>query len=79
MWTHNCEHGILIGSRLRYVDGSLEFEGEGVQFGPEQLTARIGRLAELVPSSVPPRGTKCSLSGPLDKEAHEVLRTIPAR
>ena len=46
VWTHNCEHGVLRGMELRKSgDGksplTLEVTGEAVEFGPEQLLARI--------------------------------------
>ena len=45
-WTHNCEHGYVRGWPLsldcaeRRVVASFEGE-EGIQFGPEQLVARL--------------------------------------
>jgi hypothetical protein len=49
VWTHNCEHGVLRGCRLLSEitdDGSLislsvDPDYDQVEFGPEQLIARI--------------------------------------
>ena len=44
-WTHNCEHGVIRGTALELVDGDpprLRLrEDVDVEFGPEQLLARI--------------------------------------
>jgi hypothetical protein len=45
VWTHNCEHGVLRGEEMIYntSDGVwlLRSTGRMVEFGPEQVTARI--------------------------------------
>ena len=44
MFTHNCEHGWIYGTALRLDDGVLrpaDTADDFVQFGPEQLLARL--------------------------------------
>ena len=42
VWTHNCEHGVLRGLELVVDDARmLVATGQVVEFGPEQLVARI--------------------------------------
>jgi len=45
VWTHNCEHGVLRGAALDFQPDIQEFQEqepfEQVEFGPEQLVARI--------------------------------------
>ena len=45
VWTHNCEHGVLRGLEMKQESGdSSRFarkDMEEVEFGPEQLIARI--------------------------------------
>ena len=45
VWTHNCEHGVLRGLEMKQEpENSSQFvrtEMEEVEFGPEQLIARI--------------------------------------
>lgn len=51
VWTHNCEHGVLRGQELVIIVDdllsstappvALRSTGEMVEFGPEQLVARI--------------------------------------
>ena len=42
VWTHNCEHGVIRGYQLDCLDSeTLELSDEVVEFGPEQLIARI--------------------------------------
>jgi len=45
VWTHNCEHGVLRGLAVDFDDGeeqlSLRTPLDDVEFGPEQIIARI--------------------------------------
>lgn len=42
VWTHNCEHGVVRGLALELnEDGRFIEDDEGVEFGPEQLLAKI--------------------------------------
>jgi hypothetical protein len=47
VWTHNCEHGVLRGMELVRVNNNdnysnvLKATGKMIEFGPEQLLARI--------------------------------------
>lgn len=44
VWTHNCEHGVLRGLTLKkQEDGTLKLVEpmDAIEFGPEQLVARI--------------------------------------
>ena len=42
VWTHNCEHGVISGMRMDKRDGArLVVGADFVQFGPEQLLARL--------------------------------------
>ena len=49
VWTHNCEHGVLRGCRLHpeiaddgsLISFSMDPDYEQVEFGPEQLLARV--------------------------------------
>ena len=44
VWTHNCEHGVLRGTKVELKeDGTLRVDPsyEQVEFGPEQLLARV--------------------------------------
>jgi hypothetical protein len=51
VWTHNCEHGVIRGLKLHLSTGeesspnrlllSMDPSYEHVEFGPEQLLARI--------------------------------------
>ena len=34
VWTHNCEHGVLRGEEMIYVDDVLQATGRMVEFGP---------------------------------------------
>jgi len=46
VWTHNCEHGVIRGVALKPVFGKdssplFQVMQEQIEFGPEQLVARI--------------------------------------
>jgi hypothetical protein len=52
VWTHSCEHGVLRGVALHLDDSSrnedtnnlivvMDEQYESVEFGPEQLVARV--------------------------------------
>lgn len=55
VWTHNCEHGVLRGLAVDLLEGdndeqqgqhlALRTPLDEVQFGPEQIIARIGNVA----------------------------------
>lgn len=57
IWTHNCEHGVLRGHELREIETAFEtrLDAEGwpvdVEFGPEQLVARLSE-GDMLPDSV---------------------------
>ena len=48
VWTHNCEHGVLRGLAVDVDDGeeqmSLRTPLDDIQFGPEQIIARISNV-----------------------------------
>ena len=43
VWTHNCEHGVIRGWKLEPENGILQQQQQAdlIEFGPEQLIARI--------------------------------------
>ena len=60
VWTHNCEHGVIRGLRMEERDGArLVVGADFVQFGPEQLLARLAVNWDS-------QGNECIMLAPID-------------
>ena len=61
VWTHNCEHGVIRGMVMNNRDGALLVVGtDFVQFGPEQLLARLAVDWDS-------DGNECTILAPIDE------------